>query len=183
VGRFGRTGVGIAIVLSLAAGSAGATLDSSDAPCRAAQLRLALGPGISEATGQHTLALRLVNRGHDCVLDGYPLVSVHDRSGAIPFTMRNGGDQMITNRRPRPVLVRTSASAVVLLNNYRCDLGGRRTASSVRLLLPKPQASRGTLVLKLSSTARTVSWCGYGDPGSTLTVSPFEPTIRAALGG
>jgi hypothetical protein len=25
--------------------------------------------------------------------------------------------------------------------------------------------------------------CGKGDPGSTLTVSPFESTLRAALSG
>lgn len=158
--------------------------------CRLTQFAVSLGPYVSEATGQHTLALRLANRGsRTCVLDGYPRVTLYDTAGTIPFVIRDGGDQMIPSRRPRPLYVRPGGHAFVVMNKYRCDRG----------MVP---GTRGTLRIELSSSTRAGSasitfedphtiprpymipdYCGRGDPGSTLTVSPFVGTVRAALGG
>jgi hypothetical protein len=151
--------------------------------CRMSQFALALGPEISEATGQHTVAIRLVNRGAtSCVVNGYPKVTSYDRSGAIPFAIRHGGDQMITSHGPARVVVRPDRAAFVLLNHSRCDLGELRSATTVRIGLWGVKRA-ATLSIKIKDPYRRLDYCGKGDPGSTLTVSPFEPTLRAALGG
>jgi hypothetical protein len=173
-----RRALAAALVAGLAwVGGAGG---AHHAGCAAFNLRLALGPEVSEATGQHTLALRLENRGPTCTLDGYPTVVLADAGGPIPFAFRHGGDQMLTSRPPALVVVRTGRTALVLLNHYRCDLGDRRLARVVRLGLPG--ARRGpTLALAIGPRARRPAYCGAGDPGSTMTVSPFEPSLLAAL--
>jgi hypothetical protein len=135
---------------------------------------------VSEATGQHTLALRLVDRGSACTLKGYPAVWLEDRAGAIPFAIHRGGDQMVTSRPPALVTLRRGGAAVVALNHYRCDLGNRRSATVVRLGLPGTSRA-ASLALTVRDPYRRLDWCGPGDPGSTMSVSPFEPTLRAAL--
>ena len=164
-------------LLPAADGAAGA----APAKCRLAHFALALGPEISEATGQHTLALRLINRGSlGCVLDGYPTVSLSDQRGAIPFSVHHGGDQMVTPRPPSRVLVRVGGGAFVVLNQYRCDRGGHRAAKRLRLGLPRTTAA-DTASISITDHYRQPNYCGKGDPGSILTVSPFEPTLRDAL--
>jgi hypothetical protein len=50
------------------------------------QFAVAIGPYVSEATQQRTLALRLVYRGDRmCVLNGYPRLTLYDARGVIPF--------------------------------------------------------------------------------------------------
>jgi Protein of unknown function (DUF4232) len=142
---------------------------------------LGIGPRISEATGQDTTALRLVNRKvATCFLRGYPNVTAYDRQGMIPFLVRHGGDQMITSRPPTRVVVRRNRAAFVLLNHYRCDLGDQRTPTSVRITLAG-RTSTESASLKLTVANSRLRYCGKGDPGSILTVSPFEPTLRAAF--
>jgi Protein of unknown function (DUF4232) len=132
---------------------------------------------ISEATGDHTLVLRLRNRGRNaCVLYGYPRIELRDRRGTIPFRISHRGDQMVTARPPTRVLVRAHRAAFVVLNKYRCDLGDLRSARSVRLALRRRGPALETFILQ-----GWMQWCGKGDPGSWLTVSPYEPSIRAGL--
>ena len=147
--------------------------------CRTADFSIAPGFAISAATGQNPLTLRLTNHGQNaCVLFGYPAISLADRRGAIPFAIRRGGDQMVTARRPTQVLVRPGRSSFVVLNKYRCDLGTRRIARTLRLGFPRDTSRR--LSLTLSSYPR-IGYCGRGDVGSTVATSPFEPSLRAAL--
>jgi hypothetical protein len=141
--------------------------------CDVADFAIGLGPEVTEATGQHTLLLRLRNRRGACFFGGYPRVTLLDGRGAIPFAIVHGGDQMVTNRPPQRFVVRRGGSAFVAMNQYRCDLGDRRTANVVRL---GPNAS-----LRLTDRYRKPHYCGRGDPGSTLAVSPFAPTPHAAL--
>jgi hypothetical protein len=70
----------------------------------------------------------------------------------------------------------------VLLNHYRCDVDDLRTATSVRIRLA---GITGTdfVSVKLAVANSRLRYCGKGDPGSILTVSPFEATVRAALHG
>ncbi|SRR5712691_3151210 len=181
-GKIGTLATGLLLLLYLAA-SNGVAGSAPLAACRMSQMALSLGPQISEATGQHTLALRLVNRGAtSCVVRGYPKVTSYDRAGLIPFAIRHSGDQMITSHDPARVVVRPDRVAFVLLNHYRCDFGGLRGATTVRIGLPG--ATRvATASIKIADPYRRPNYCGKGDPGSTLTVSPFEPTLRAALSG
>jgi hypothetical protein len=180
-GRIGVPVVGLLLSLWIVAGTGVAATPLP--ACRMTDFTMGIGPTISEATGQNTLALRLVNRnGATCFLRGYPTVSAYDRRGMIPFLIRHGGDQMLTSRPPTRVVVRQNGAAFVLLNRYRCDLGDRRTAT--RVSVRRAGATRAESVsVKLAVTNNRLRYCGEGDPGSTLTVSPFEPTVRAALHG
>ena len=147
--------------------------------CRASDFSIAVGFAISPATGQNPLTLRLRNRGPNaCVLFGYPAISLADRRGAIPFAIRRVGDQMVTARRPTPVLVHVRGTVFVVLNKYRCDLGDRRLARTLRLGFPGDASRR--LALALPPYPR-MGYCGKGDAGSTVATSPFEPSLRAAL--
>jgi hypothetical protein len=148
--------------------------------CGMRQFEVTVGPRISETTGQHTLALRLRNRGSGCTLFGFPSVWFEDAAGRIPFVLRTGGDQMITASYPLPVHVRAGGSAWVVLNHYRCDLGDKRAASIVRIGLPDAKRT-GSVSVTIRSPYQHLSYCGRGDPGSTITLSPFEATLAAAL--
>jgi hypothetical protein len=147
--------------------------------CSVSQLRLAGGDIISEPTGQHTFVMKLRNRSRtSCALRGYPIVEVRDQTRRIPFNINHRGDQVVTSARPTSVVVRAGHAAFVVMNNYRCDLGGVRTARDVQLRL----AARGPALRIAIRPGGWIQYCGAGDPGSTLTVSPFEPSLRAALG-
>jgi hypothetical protein len=174
----------VVVGLVLSAGVAGGNSHGasvSPSPCRLSQFAVQLGPLVSEATGQHTITLRLVNRGrHACVLDGYPRTQAHDATGLIPFAVRHGGDQMVTARRPRRLVVDPRGSAFVAINHYRCDLGDLRRATTLRI--GNGRATRPAMgVIKMTDQYQRLDYCGRGDPGSTLAVSPFEPTLRATL--
>jgi hypothetical protein len=170
-------------LLLLAAGSpaAGEVRQLRLSGCDLSNFALAVGPDVSEATGQHTLTVRLTNRGRrTCLLDGYPRIWLSDRAGTIPFAITHRGDQMVTSDRPRRLLVRPGGAAFVVLNHYRCDRGDVRAATSLRLSAPGG-ARAASAALAIHSRYERVDYCGKGDPGSVLAVSPFEPSVRAAL--
>jgi hypothetical protein len=146
--------------------------------CHAPQFTLVRDPLLSEATGQHSLVVRATNRGtHACRVRGFPTVTLEDRAGPIPFVISHDGDQMVTNKPPVTVVVRPRHAAFVLLNNYRCDLGDRRTVNVVRIGVTASQMT----ALLIIGRYRKLHWCGKGDAGSTLAVSPFEPSLGATL--
>lgn len=148
--------------------------------CRIQQFTVAIGPRISEATGQHTLALRLTNRGSACTLFGTPALWFEDAHGRIPFQLRTGTDQMIAATYALPVQVRRGGSAWVVINQYRCDLGDKRAAGVIRIGL-HPAADTDAVRVVIHNPYEHVEYCGKGDPGSTITVAPFEPTLASAL--
>ena len=148
--------------------------------CRMRQFTGTLGPRISEATGQHTLALRLTNHGASCAVYGNPAMWFEDAHGRIPFQVRRGTDQMIGARYALPVHVRRGGSAWVVINHYRCDAGDKRSANVIRIGL-QDAAYSDTITIELRDPYRMVGYCGPGDLGSTITIAPFEPTLTAAL--
>lgn len=148
--------------------------------CRIQQFTVSLGRRISEATGQHTLALRLTNHGSRCTLYGVPATWFDDGQGRIPFEVRSGTDQMIAAPYALPVQVQRRGSAWVVINHYRCDLGPKRAANVIRIGL-QDAAYPDTITVKVSNPYSMVDYCGKGDPGSTITVAPFEPTLLAAF--
>src|SRR3954468_24251065 len=92
----------------------GATRSLRAPACRIWQLAISSGPEISEKTGQHSLTIRLTNRGRAaCLLDGYPTVGLRAARGRLPLQISHRGDTMIAGHRPRPVTVRAGGSAYV----------------------------------------------------------------------
>jgi hypothetical protein len=132
---------------------------------------------VSEATQQHSLALTLTNQSSVvCHLDGYPKIALMDAHGAVlPLTYRSGGDQMVTSSPPSVVNIPPDATAYVLANQTFCVGTDVDTAVSVRLTPPGESKS-----LAMSwGPYPIMSSCGADDPGSTLSVSPVEPTAQA----
>jgi uncharacterized protein DUF4232 len=187
--------IAVAVCATWAAAGCGASAQRPVAavtrmPCRLSRFVVTLGPYVSEATGQHTLALRLENRGSVmCVLDGYPRVLLYDAAGALPFVIGHGGDQMISSRPPRPVVVRPGGRAFIVMNKYRCDRGvpSGRVTRRIRISSATPAAGSASIAFgdlhKIPMPYRIPDYCGKGDPGSRLAVSPFVGTVRAATGG
>ncbi|MFL5918734.1 MAG: N-acetylmuramoyl-L-alanine amidase [Gaiellaceae bacterium] len=140
--------------------------------CKLAHFTLSVGFQVSPATGQHPLTLQLRNDGPRCGVDGYPNVVLRDRHGAIPFAITHRGDQMVAARAPTRFVVDHGRSAFVMLNNYRCDLGTKRAATVVQV---------GGASLRLRDPLSRPNYCGPGDPGSTIAVSPFVRRLRDAL--
>ena len=166
----------LAALLSAGEGSAN---ESSERVCRLSQLALSVGQEVSAATGHNPFTIHLTNRGSEsCVVNGYPAVSFSDRRGSLPFVVSHRGDQQVTSRPPKPVLIRPGRSAFVALQKYRCDLGNLRTASTMRFALPGgvPRA-----VVDLRSLSGRISYCRGGWIVNVVSVSPFVPTIAAGF--
>jgi len=70
----------------------------------------------------------------------------------------------------------TGVTAWVVLDKYRCDLGNRVRVGEIELRLAG-EGRIGAIALEIAGW----SYCGPGDPGSTVHVSPFEPRLLAAL--
>ncbi|MHB8576874.1 MAG: DUF4232 domain-containing protein [Dehalococcoidia bacterium] len=150
------------------------------APCRSAALRLGLGGEIAEPTGQHSLSLTLANLSASaCVLFGYPGVALLDATGQVlPFDYTRAGDQVVTAHRPTPVILPAGGSAFVTINKYRCDRGDQSMATIIRLI---PPGEMVPLTLSLAGATTTLAYCGAGDPGSTMAVSPVSVTQQDSL--
>jgi len=147
--------------------------------CSPAQLRLGWGGRFSEPTGQHTLELTLTNTSRSgCYLFGYPGISLVDGSGRVlPLRYSRAGDQVVTSRPPGRVDLAPSDTAHVTVNKYRCDAGDLMEATVVRLIPPD-----ATSWLQLTITDNVpMDYCGPGDPGSTVYVSPVGATAGATL--
>jgi hypothetical protein len=146
--------------------------------CRTGAFTIAKGRDLGHPTGSHMLSLVLRNHGPvACVLNGYPRLALLDTRGPLPFVISHSGDQVVTRSRPERVLVRAGTSAVVLADKYRCDRGDRRKPRSVSLAFGRESGAPLTLALR---DGDDLAYCGPGDPGSILTVSPFKPSLRAA---
>jgi hypothetical protein len=96
-------------------------------------------------------------------------VTFFDAQGnALPFTFRHS-DQEVTSQPPQSVLIMPGHAGYILINTYRCDLGGQSVASVLDVELPsQPQTFR---------VSSNYSYCGSGDPGSVVAVSPIEPDL------
>jgi hypothetical protein len=85
---------------------------------------------------------------------------------------------MLTSRAPKPVTVRRGRAAFALVDKFRCDRGDLRSARRIELGLGGNASNR--LMLRIPR-GYDLAYCGKGDPGSTVHVSPFEPSVAAAL--
>jgi hypothetical protein len=149
------------------------------ARCHASALRLGAGERVSEATGQHTISLTLTNvSSSGCHMVGYPGLSYLDASGRmLPFRSVWGGDQMVTSNPPVRVDLAPGGVAYILANKYRCDRGDVAQATTVHII---PPDERVPLSLSLADMV-SIAYCGAGDPGSSVFVSPVEPSYIATI--
>ncbi len=146
--------------------------------CTTAQLTLAPGAQVSEPTGQASILLVLTNHSSSpCFMVGYPGIGLYDGgNNLLPMSYERHGDQVVTDDTPTRVDLGPGISAFVTVNKYRCDLGDKQVAALLRLI---PPDRTGSLTLSLSGIARDMSYCGQGDPGSVLSISPVEATVAA----
>jgi len=150
--------------------------------CVSTQLMLAPHEGVSEATGQHTAVFVVTNSSDaGCYLDGYPKVRLLDGARRVlPFSYRDHGDQMLTSARPRRVQLPPGGHAFFAVNKYRCDLGDKGTAATIEVTPPGDSTSV-SVTLARGSGAETLSYCGAGDSGSLIDLSPIVATPDAVL--
>jgi hypothetical protein len=153
--------------------AATAARDRYRARCTPSQLRLTAGPGVSEATQQHTVILVLRNvSARGCTLQGYPAITLTAGNGKnLSFTYRRQGDQMLTSEPPAPVPLPPGAAAYVALNKNACIAFSRAVARQIRLT---PPDARQPLTITLPDGR--LDYCGPGDPGHTIDVIPVQPT-------
>jgi hypothetical protein len=142
--------------------------------CSSSQLQLGISPQNGTLpTGSRTIPLALTNVSTaGCHLFGYPTVALLDGSGqALPFVYSNSGDQVVTADGPKWVDLAPGGAAYLLISKYRCDGGAQRPAA---LLVTPPDGNEGVQLALLASIP--FDFCGAGDPGSTVYVSPIAST-------
>jgi hypothetical protein len=156
--------------------SRGVNATTSPGRCLDEQMELTWNPDVAAASGNNPQLWRLVNRSsRSCFLHGYPDLRFFDRAGHLmPFKIVDGGDMMVTSRRPQSVLVKPHGAAWVLFNTFRCDLGERTQAARAELRLAKTPEARPILIRYYPSLCAHVTV-------TAVTVSPFEAGRRAVF--
>ena len=159
--------------------SSSASTAVSQSYCRSSQLRVVLGPLVSEATQQNTVILEFRNvSATRCDLRGYPSIVLSDGSGAVlPFAYHDGGDQMLTSQQPTLVVLRPGAVAYAAFNKNSCVMYASRSAVSGEVT---PPGSSQPLAFDLRHY-RILDYCRAGDPGHVVDISPVEPTSRDVM--
>jgi Protein of unknown function (DUF4232) len=146
--------------------------------CAAGALTLRAGATVVPKTMELPLLLELVNHSSaTCTLDGYPRVQLRSASGTLyGYSYRDSGDLEVTAHKPALVSVSPGHGAWVLLNKTPCigNVDGR-LVHRVWLMAP---GTDGYLRLTLGNVV-FFDYCGAGDPGHTIDVSPVEPSAAA----
>jgi hypothetical protein len=145
--------------------------------CLSSQLRLSVGQQVPERTQQNALLLRLKNVSRaGCALRGYPGVALSGSNGVpLRFTYRRGGDQMLTSAPPTRVWLRPGAAAYLGINKQTCIARQTVLARRIRVI---PPGDRRPVAAVLSGYPE-LGYCGPGDPGHVIDVSPVEATMQA----
>jgi hypothetical protein len=151
------------------------------ARCSAEQLAVSWGGPVSEATGQHTVSLTIGNIStNGCYLSGYPQVVLADNAGRVlPLQYQNTGDQMVTSAPPAHVDLGPKGLAYVTVNKYRCDTTDLMQASVLRLTPPGLTSS--FIVSLAGNVSISMDYCGPGDPGSIVDISPVAANFLATV--
>lgn len=149
-------------------------------PCATSQLTLGPAGPVSPPTGQRPLALTVDNQSAAaCSLGDYARVTLYDAGGAaLPFEYQRSGDQVVAGGPATAVEVPAGGAAYLTVNKYRCDLGAVGRAVRVEVAVP---GDRLPLRLDVPPDSVPLDYCGPGDPGSIVHVSPFGPTLRSTL--
>ncbi|HEX4035272.1 MAG TPA: DUF4232 domain-containing protein [Solirubrobacteraceae bacterium] len=168
-----------ALAVALLASHASTSAGAPDKGCATSALALHQGPRVVPRTMQLPLMIEIVNDGRSaCTLAGYPRIALLSSSGKVyPFAYRDGGDAEVTGHRPATVTLRPGGGAFVLINKNACiaNVNGQ-LARQVRLT---PPGGTGTLTLR-SLGGVFLDYCGAGDPGHRVDVSPIAASVSAA---
>jgi hypothetical protein len=158
---------------------------SSAAPygvrCSPARLRLIRQGLVSEATQQLTWVIGIRNTAAaGCSLDGYPRIALLDINGTrLPYTVRTGGDQMLTSAAPAPVWLPPGGTAYFGINKNVCIVRDIDLAKVIRVI---PPGARSALTLRAPSQ-RIMDYCGRGVVGSVVDITPVESEVAAVFAG
>jgi len=169
----------VAGLLVFGLGSAAAGAGAGTEPrCGEGALTLRAGASVVPKTMELPLLLELVNHGRaSCTLEGYPRVQLRSASGSLyPYAYRDSGDAEVTAHKPAVVTVSPGHGAWVLLNKTPClgNVDGR-LVHNVWLMAP---GTTGYLRLTLGNVV-FFDYCGPGDPGHAIDVSPVERSAAA----
>jgi hypothetical protein len=158
-----------------AAGSTRGGPSTAQADCDGTALSLEVADAEGGGTGQSAVLITVRNSGPTvCSLRGYPRLAGLNADGKeLPFKIHYGGSQSVTNHQPEAVMIRPGGSAFVSFGKYRCDIGDKAQVQEVKVILPNAAAPTA---LDLTTLSHRLAYCGPGDPGSELAVSPVEPT-------
>ncbi|HZQ80348.1 MAG TPA: DUF4232 domain-containing protein [Gaiellaceae bacterium] len=138
--------------------------------CPGARLAAMQGSLISEATGQDTLQVQIVDRGAACTIEGVPKVELVDAAGKVlHFAYTDKGDVELRPADPHPVHIAPGRPALVEINKYRCDIHSTDGATVVRVTLPHLR----TLSLPVQAR-RSIDWCPAEKPSSTVDVTAVQ---------
>jgi hypothetical protein len=142
-------------------------------PCAQSKLAITAAPVPNGAGGESGILLDIKNDGPGtCTVDGYPDLVFQDAHGkTVAFTIVHGGSQIVTPALPATVAIPMSGHAYVAFGKYRCDQGDQTLPTAVSVRLPGREYP---LLVDLTGT-RDLAFCGPGDPGSSVAVSPVEP--------
>jgi Protein of unknown function (DUF4232) len=129
--------------------------------------------------GQLPILFELVDRGRSaCSLEGYPRIELRGAGSTVyPFAYRDGGDSEVTGRRPAEVTLRPGSGGWIMINKTAC-IGNVNGRLAVGASVMAPGSGR-FLTVRLGGNVRFPDYCGSGDPGHQVDVSPVEPSIAA----
>jgi hypothetical protein len=163
----------VALVLGTAIAGAG-----TPPRCASGALTLRVGGTVVPKTMELPLLLELVNHGKgSCTLEGYPRLQLRSVSGTLyGYSYRDRGDAEVTAHKPAVVTVSPGHGAWVLLNKTPCI--GNVEGRLVHQVWLMPPGASTYLHLELGNIV-LFDYCGAGDPGHTIDVSPFEPSAAA----
>lgn len=133
---------------------------------------------VSEATQQETRLLTFRNVSTTgCDMRGYPEIVLSARNGnVLPFRYRRGGDQMITSKPPALVSVPPGGTTYAAINKNSCVARELKTAAGISVVLPIDHRRMFKITL---APDPVLGYCGPGDPGHDVDISPIEPTAAA----
>ena len=166
----------LAVLVVALVWSQSASRDARSPACRPGQVRAALGPQVVPFTGEHAVLVVLSAVSAGCVIEGYPQVTLSDRTHVLRFRVKDGGGPYVTPARPKPVSLRRGHNGYVLVAKYRCD--GPAGAAATRVTLSLPGRGGEVSVSLPDEGVGGLDYCPpYSggptvDPGDTVVVSP-----------
>lgn len=131
-------------------------------------------------TGQMVWQMTVRNAGESaCALTGYPrLIALGADGKVLPVTIHDGDKWPVNDQPPARVAIRPGGTAFAAVSELRCDLPVAVEVQRFTVILP---AVAAPATPGLAGPDSHPGYCGPGDPGSDLAVSPLEPTAEATL--
>ena len=154
--------------------------------CSPSALKTVWAGFVSPVTAQDPIGFKVENAGStSCELNGYPGLILKDAAGKpVEMATSHAGNPEVTGASPHTVLLKEGQAAYVRISKTPCYGGDADFVASVQL------TSGGSAISgKISQRtfypedrAYFASCVDQADSGSTVFVSPFEPSMLKAFG-